>query len=175
MTRISAIAAIGAHRALGKENQLLWRIPDDLKRFRALTRGHPVVMGRKTFDSIVAALGKPLPDRSNIVITRDTAWRHEGVHVAHSVEEGIESGRRLDQEDVFIIGGAQVYEAALPHTDKLYLTLIEDEKEADAFFPPYEREFTRTVANETHDWQGITYHWIDLERAPACLGGGSSA
>lgn len=161
---VAAVVAIGRNRELGKDNQLLWRIPEDLKRFKMLTLGHPVVMGRRTFESIMAALGKPLPGRPNIVITRDAAWRSEGVLVAHSIEEGIEKGKQLDQEEVFIIGGAQIYEAALPFTDKLYLTLIEDEKEADAFFPPYETGF-RVVHTEEREWEGLAYRWVDLERA----------
>src|SRR6185503_7742279 len=107
---ISAIAAIGRNRELGKGNQLIWQIPDDLKRFKSLTTGHPIIMGRKTFDSI----GRVLPNRTNIVITRDTHWNHEGVVVAHSVEDAIEKGKALDQSEIFIIGGAQIYEAALP-------------------------------------------------------------
>ena len=89
-TIINIIAALGKNRAIGKDNSLLWHIPDDMKRFKALTMGHPVIMGRKTFDSIVAALGKPLPGRTNIVITRDTAWNFAGAVVAHSLGEALE-------------------------------------------------------------------------------------
>jgi dihydrofolate reductase len=162
---VSAIAAIGAkNRALGKDNKLLWTIPDDLKRFREITRGHPVIMGRKTFESILSIAGKPLPDRPNIVITRDGDWAHPGAIVVHSVEEAIEKAKQLDQEEIFIIGGGEIYKAALPYTDKLYLTLIEDEKEADTFFSPYEDQFRSKTFDEGHEWNGIPYRFVNLER-----------
>lgn len=163
-TRVSTIVALGKNRVIGKGNTLLWHIPDDLKRFKALTTGHPVVMGRKTFDSIVAFLGKPLPNRTNIVVTRDSAWSAEGATVAHSLEEALTKAKELDPEEVFVIGGAQVYEQALPYTDRLYLTLIDDEKAGDAYFPPYEHLFTKTLSEEAHEHNGLHYRWIDLEK-----------
>ncbi len=105
MTQVVAVAAIGKNRELGKSGELVWRIPDDLKRFKALTLGHPVIMGRKTFDSIIRALGKPLPGRTSIVVTRDTSWAHEGVVVAHSIEDAIEKGKSLDGERVCVWAG----------------------------------------------------------------------
>lgn len=161
--RRSIIVAIGDNRVIGKTNELLWHVPEDLKRFKALTLGHPVIMGRKTFDSIIAFLGKPLPGRQNIVVTRDTEWQYEGVTVVHSLEEAFEKAEETDE--VFIIGGEQIYSQALPFTDRIYLTRIDDAKEGDAFFPPYEDEFTKELSRETHEHSGITYHWIDLERA----------
>lgn len=162
--RVCAIAAIGKDRALGKDNRLLWHIPDDLKRFKQLTFGHPVIMGRKTFESIVAMLGKPLPGRTNIVVTRDTSWTYEGVVVAHSIEEGLEKAAALDSEEVYVGGGAEIYTQALPHTDRLYLTIIDNEKEADTFFPPYETEFTKVLAKDEREWNGLAYTWVDVER-----------
>jgi len=160
------IAAIGRNRELGKGNELLWRIPDDLKRVRTLTMGHPLVMGRKTFDSIIAAVGKPLLGRTSVVVTRDSAWVHEGAVVAHSIEEGIEAARHMPGGDeVFVFGGAQIYEQALPFADKLYLTLIDDSKDADSFFPPYEDAFTKVVSDESREHEGLKYRWVDLERA----------
>ena len=163
---VIAIAALGKNRVLGKGNELLWHISDDLKRFKELTMGHPVIMGRKTFNSIVKYLGKPLPGRTNIVVSRST---HQGdtlitgvVRVA-SIEEAIEKGKELDSE-VYIIGGAQIYEAALPYTDKLLLTLIDDEKEGDVFFPEYESEFAKVVSDETRESEGLHYRWVDLEK-----------
>lgn len=164
MTKVSAVAAIGKHRVLGKDNKLLWHIPDDLKRFKKLTLGHPIILGRKTFESIVGYLGGPLPERTNIVITRDPAWKYPGVVVADSIESAVEKGKALDPQEVFIGGGAQIYAQALPYTDKLYLTLIDDEKEGDSFFPPYEKEFTKKVFEEVHEWKGLKYRWVDLER-----------
>src|SRR5258708_2809372 len=164
MTIVSAIAAIGKNRELGKDNGLLWHIPDDLKRFKLLTSGHPVVMGRKTFESIFAMLGKPLPNRTNIVVTRDPDWNHDGVVLAHSVEDAIEKGKEIDAVEVFEIGGAQIYEAALPLCDKLHLTLIDASAEADSFFPEYESQFRKKLSEETREWNGLKYTWIDIER-----------
>jgi dihydrofolate reductase len=166
--RISIVVAIGRdnknNHVIGQGSNLLWHIPDDLKRFKALTLGHPIIMGRKTFESIVASLGKPLPGRTNIVVTRDESWNHEDVLVFHTLEQALERAKKLDQEEVHIGGGAQIYEQALPYVDKLYLTLIDDEKEGDAFFPEYEKEFTKKTFEAKHEWQRIKYAWVDLER-----------
>jgi dihydrofolate reductase len=160
---VCIVVAIGRNRELGKDEKLLWHIPDDLKRFKALTMGHPIIMGRKTFESIVGYLKKPLPGRTNIVITRDQNWNYEGVVVCHSLEEAIEKASALDQEEIHIGGGAQLYAQALPLVDKLYLTMIDDTKEADTFFPEYERDF-KVVKEEKREWEGLRYSWIDLER-----------
>lgn len=161
---VVAIAAIGRNRELGKGNELLWRIPEDLKRFRELTAGHPIVLGRKTFESIVGYLGKPLPGRQNIVVTRDPAWRYEGVLTAASVEEAIARGKEIDGEQVSIGGGAQIYEAAIPYTDVLKLTIIDDSKDADSFFPAYEKEFTDVLHEEAGEHDGLKFRWVDLAR-----------
>ncbi|OGG50576.1 hypothetical protein A2763_04405 [Candidatus Kaiserbacteria bacterium RIFCSPHIGHO2_01_FULL_54_36] len=164
--RICAVVAIGKNRELGKGGKLLWHIPDDLKRFKELTLGHPIIMGRKTFESILKYLGKPLPDRTNIVVTRDALWQHEGVTVVSSLEAGIAKARELDSQEIHIGGGADIYQQALPQIDKLYLTLVDAEApDADSFFPPYEDQFTKKVFEEAHEWQGIKYRWVDLERA----------
>jgi dihydrofolate reductase len=168
--RVSVIAAIGRNREIGKGNTLLWHIPDDLKRFKALTLGHPVILGRKTFDSIVAMLGKPLPSRTNIVITRDpanlarTTLATNEVISADSIEDAIAKAKELDTEEIFVIGGAQIYEQALPFTDRLYLTLIDDSKEADSYFPAYEHLFTKKLAEEVREIEGLKYIWLELEK-----------
>ncbi len=161
---ISAIAAIGKNRALGFKNSLLWQIPDDMKRLRQLTDGQVLVMGRKTFDSILAIRGAPLPNRTSIVITRDPEWSHEGVLVAHSIEEALEKAHEFKDKEIFIFGGAQIYEQALPYTERLYMTIIDDEKEADAYFPPYENLFTKKIKEEAREYNELKYTWIDLER-----------
>ena len=165
---VSIAVAIGrdsqGQHVIGHGNGLLWRIPDDLKRFKQLTLGHPVIMGRKTFESILASLGKPLPGRTNIVITRDQDYASEGAVIAHSLEEALEKARAIDQEEIHIGGGAQLYEEALPFVDKLYLTLIDDEKEGDTFFPPYEHIFTKKTFEEDREYNGLKYKWVDLER-----------
>ncbi|MCR4314038.1 MAG: dihydrofolate reductase [Candidatus Uhrbacteria bacterium] len=163
--RICVVVAIGKNRELGKGDKLLWHIPDDLKRFKELTLGHPIIMGRKTFESIVGYVGGPLPGRTNIVVTRDASWKYEGVIVADSIEKAIEIAKPLDSEEIHIGGGGEIYKQALPLVDKLYLTLIDAEsKDADIFFPPYEKEFTKKVFEEEHEWNGIKYKWVDLER-----------
>ena len=171
---VSAIAAIGKDRVLGMGNKLLWHIPDDLKRFKEKTMGHPVIFGRKTFESIIGYLGKPLPGRTNIVVTRDVSGflqTHQGVALMglviarSSIEEAIKKAKKLDGEEIFIGGGAQIYEAALPYTDRLYLTIIDDEKEGDAYFPEYESQFTKRVFDEERESNNVRYRWLDLERS----------
>lgn len=161
---IAAIAAIGRNRELGKGNELLWKIPEDLKRFRALSSGHPIIFGRKTFESILSYTGKPLPNRTNIVVTHDPSWSYDGVLVAPTIEEAIEKAKTIDQAWITIGGGAQIYEAALPYTTRLCLTLIDDEKEADTYFPAYEQKFSKVVFDESHEFDGLPYRWVDLER-----------
>ncbi len=126
---LSIIAAIGKNNELGKGNTLLWHMPADMKHFRETTSGHPVIMGRKTFESI----GRPLPNRRNIVITRDINYKAEGVEVMHSLEETIKQAQ--SENEVFVIGGAEIYKQAMPFANKLYLTKVDSEAEADAFFP----------------------------------------
>jgi dihydrofolate reductase len=162
---VAAIAAVGRNRVLGKENKLLWHIPDDLKRFKELSEGHPIILGRKTFESIVGYLGKPLPNRQNIVVTRDSDWKYEGVVTASTVEEALEIAKELDQEWITIGGGAQIYEAAMPYTTRLCMTFIDAEAEGDTFFPPFEGEFTKEIFREDREWNGLKYSWVDLERA----------
>ena len=131
---ISLIAAIGKNNELGKENKLLWKLPADMQHFIKTTSGHPVIMGRKTFESI----GKPLPNRQNIVITRNKTYLRNDADVVHSLEEAIKSTRvtLVDFEEIFIIGGGELYRQTMPIADKLYITHIDAEnKDADAFFP----------------------------------------
>lgn len=161
--RISIVVAIGKNRVIGKGNDLLWRIPEDLKRFKALTSGHPVVMGRKTWESIPEKF-RPLPDRTNIVVTRQHGYALPGATVAHSLIEalGVAQGAH-GGEEIFIIGGGQIYTEALPFTHRLYLTLIDDEKEGDTYFPEYETTFTKKISEESGESGGLQYRWITLE------------
>ncbi|MDP4020470.1 MAG: dihydrofolate reductase [Candidatus Adlerbacteria bacterium] len=162
--RISIIVSIGKNLVIGRQDKLMWPIPDDLKRFKQLTMGHTVIMGRKTFESILGTLGKPLPGRTNIVITRDKNYAPEGAVIVHSLEEAIQKAREIEKEEIFIGGGAQIYEQALPLADRLYLTLIDDEKPGDAYFPPYEHLFTKKTFEEEREYSGLKYKWVDLER-----------
>jgi dihydrofolate reductase len=163
--RICIVVAMGRNRELGRDEKLLWHIPDDLRRFKALTKGHPIIFGRKTFESVLGYnKGRPLPERTNIVVTRDPEYKYEGAVVAHSLEDAIKLATELDPEDVYIGGGAQLYGQVLAQVDKLFLTLIDDDKDADTFFPPYEDQFTKKTFDEAHEWNGIKYRWVDLER-----------
>jgi len=164
---ISIVAAISRiDRGLGEGDKLLWHLPDDLKRFKRLTLGHPVILGRKTFESIVGYLGGPLPGRINIVVTRNPDYKAQGpnVIVSDSIEEALKKARELDSEEIFIGGGANVYTQALPLVDRLYLTLIEDQKKADSFFPPYNEFSKKTFEEKRVAPDGTVYHWVNLER-----------
>ena len=161
----AAVVAIGRNRELGNGNKLLWHIPDDLKRFKALTKGHPIIMGRKTFESIVGYVGGPLPDRTNIVVTREPNYSYDGAIVAHSSEEAIEVAKsRPGADEIHIGGGAELYKQAIPLIDKLYLTIVDAEAEADAFFPEYADQFTKKVFEEQREWNGLKYRFVDLEK-----------
>lgn len=161
--KISIIAVIGKNRELGKNNKLLWRIPEDMKRFRELTMGHVVIMGRKTFESI----GRPLPNRTNIIITHDSKFRFEEGIVCHSIEEALRQaqGKLTSQdEEIFVIGGGQVYEQAMPYASKLYLTLVGAEaKDADTFFPDYS-EFKKVVSLQKGESGELKYTFFELMR-----------
>ncbi len=143
MKRMSLIAAMAANRVIGRDNRLPWRLPADLKRFKRLTMGHALIMGRKTFESI----GRPLPGRSTIVVTRQTGYAPPGVQVAHSVQEALD----LAGGEAFIAGGAGLFQETLPVADRLYLTLIEKEFEGDTFFPDFDPSGWRLVEEERHE------------------------
>lgn len=162
--RLSLIVAIGRNRAIGKDNELLWAIPDDLARFKELTLGHPVIMGRKTWESIPEKF-RPLPGRTNIVVTTDSTYKADGAILAQSFPEALSRARDGEGADeIFAIGGQRIFECALPFAHRLYLTLIDDEKEGDSFLPAYEHEFSREIKREEREWNGLRYAWIDLER-----------
>lgn len=161
---LSLIAAIGKNNELGKDNTLLWHIPADLKYFRDTTRGHAVIMGRKTFESI----GRPLPNRENIVITRDHYWQADGVQVVHSLDEALAVYKDTEQE-VFVIGGAQIYAEALPYADKLYITRIDTSVPADTFFPDVDMNIWRETSHEAHEpneQNPLPYAFVTYEKTP---------
>lgn len=171
LPKIHIIAAIQKNnRGLGFHNELLWKIPEDLKRFKALTTGHPIIMGRKTYESI----GCPLPNRTNIVITRNADYVAPGCFVATSLGDALDRARSIEtqhaeekndgaEQKIFIIGGAEIYNQALPFADVLHLTLIDGDKEADAFFPDY-AEFKKEIWREDHPESSPSYLWVDLNR-----------
>lgn len=155
---ISAIAAIGRNRELGKGNDLIWKIPEDLKRVRDLTTGHPLIMGRKTFDSIIAIRGSALPNRTSVVLTRDKSWSHPQAVAAYTPQEAIERAKSAPGgEDTFVFGGAEIYGLLMPFTDQLLLTQVDEEdKTADAYFPEFESQFKLTES-EKHDNENLRY------------------
>lgn len=138
--QISLIAALGNQRQIGKKGKLLWRIPEDMKHLRDLTIGHPIIMGRKTWDSIPEER-RPLPERTNIVITRNPEYTASGAIVTNSLEEALKEARDTGQGEIFIFGGGEIYQLAMPLAVKLYLTLVDSSEEGDTFFPEYEEEF----------------------------------
>lgn len=155
---ISFIVAMSKNRVIGKDNKLPWNIPADLQRFKRITLGHPIIMGRKTFES----MGKALPNRENIVVTRQKKYKAEGVTVCHSLEEALKPYKNSDQE-VFIIGGGEIFQQALPLVNKIYLTVIDKEFDGDAFFP--EVNFSKfKIKNQERILEPIPYSNIDYIR-----------
>jgi len=167
MIKLSIIVATSKNRAIGKDNQLLWHLPEDLRYFKRVTMGKPIVMGRKTFESI----GRPLPGRLNIVVTRQHDWQHEGVKVVHSIDDALalaESYSIIDgSEEVMVIGGAEIYQAALPKAQRLYMTHVDIDIEGDAFFPVIDDTQWHEVARESFSASQKTpydYAFCVLER-----------
>ena len=168
MTRpLGLVAAIGDNGVIGRDNRLIWRIRSDLRRFRDLTWGKPMIMGRKTHQSI----GKPLPGRETIVVTRDPDFRDEGVHVAHDIDAAIaladDIADRLGAAEIAVAGGAEIYRQTLPRAQRLYLTLVHAQPEGDVHFPPFDRTEFREVRREERpkgpdDDHAFTI--VDLER-----------
>ena len=159
--RVTLIAALGRNGVIGKDNRMPWHISEDLKRFKTLTLGHPVVMGRKTFESI----GKPLPGRDNIVVTRSPAFVAPGCRVVHSLTEALAAAGAADE--VFVIGGADIYALAVPMADRLQLTEVDVSTDGDTYFPEFERSAWREVSREpgsTADPDRLRYDFVTYER-----------
>lgn len=142
---LTGVVAMAADRAIGIRQGIPWRLSEDMKLFKRLTMGHPILMGRKTWES----LGRPLPGRQNIVLTRDASFRAEGAVVIHDVAE-LES-LELQDKEVMVIGGAQIYELLLPNMVRLYVSEVQGEYEADTWFPPFAHYFTRRSVQEQFD------------------------
>lgn len=161
--KISVIVAIQSHdNAIGRKNgELLFRISDDLKRFKTLTMGHPMIMGRKTHESI----GKALPGRANIVVTRNPDFKTDGCIAVASIEEAIKEGGEIDNE-VFVIGGGEIYKQALPYADRLYITIVESNEKGEVFFPEWRADFKKEISREegVDEKTGLKYVWLILER-----------
>jgi len=162
MGRIAIIAAIGKNRELGIDGKLLWHIQDDMRRFKELTTGHPVIMGRKTWESLPLKF-RPLPNRTNIVITRQTDYKAEGAIVVDVLSDSfLAAEKAVGTNETFIIGGGELYAAAMPYATRLYLTLVDAAADADTFFPPYENDF-KVVKDETGSGEPA-HHFLTFER-----------
>ena len=151
----SMIAAVSENNVIGKDGQLPWHIPEDLQRFKKLTTGHTLVMGRKTYD----AIGRPLPDRRTIVLSKDKDLKIEGSTVAHSVEEVLELTK--EEKEVFIAGGAEIYEQFMPYVSKIYLTIVHSDFEGDTYFPMIPVDFIETESEEVISDIPFTYKVLE--------------
>ena len=158
---ISLIVAMDEAGVIGRDNALPWRLPEDLKRFKALTMGKPILMGRKTFESI----GRPLPGRENLVLTRSPGWHREGVITVHSVDEAIVSAG--DAAELIVIGGEEVFKAALPIAQCIYLTEVHAQVAGDTTFPPFDRSQWREIqrsARPADERHAFAMTFLTLER-----------
>jgi len=144
--KIVLLAAMSENRVIGRENRIPWHLPADLKRFKATTTGHHLIMGRRTFESIP---GKPLPGRTSIVLTRRPEYRPQGVLVAHTLDEAL--GLCAGDEEVFVIGGEEIYRLALPRADEIQLTVVHATIEGDARFPKIEERQWSLVEDQRHE------------------------
>ncbi len=160
---LKILVAFDENRVIGKNNTLIWHLPADLKRFKALTTGHVIIMGRKTFESI----GKPLPNRTTIVISRQADLQIEGVIIAHSVEEAILKAKSITREDIFIVGGAEIYALSLALADQILVTQLHDIFEGDAYFPEIPTETFEVTEKErgiTDEKNAYQYSYITYTR-----------
>lgn len=162
---LSFIVAMSRNRVIGKDNDIPWHISADLKRFKKITMGHPIIMGRKTFESI----GKALPGRKNIVISRQSHLNYKNITHCLSIEDAIELVK--NEEESFIIGGAEIYKAALSLTHKIYLTIIDHDIEGDRYFPKIDLENDFKILEKSEVFKdeksGLSYYFLDLQRFPS--------
>ena len=159
---MTLIVAMGNQNEIGKNNQLLWHLPKDLKRFKELTTGHPIIMGRKTYESI----GKPLPNRTNIVVSRKENWFEEGILIVNSLKEAIKHAKKINPE-IFIIGGGNIYEQTINMADKLEITAVDATVEADTFFPKIDTKLwfkTDEVCHQKDDKNAYDFCFQTFER-----------
>jgi dihydrofolate reductase len=160
MTHISLILAMARNGVIGANGALPWRIADDMRRFKSLTMGKPCVMGRKTWDSLPK---KPLPGRTNIVVTRDANFAAQGAVVVHSVDDALTHAAAEKPDEIMIIGGAEIYKAALPRATRIHLTEVEGDFEGDARMEPFDSDVWKEVSSEDHQGD-IAFSYVTLER-----------
>jgi dihydrofolate reductase len=159
--RVSLIVAMAHNRVIGRNNALPWRLPEDLKRFKAITMGHPVIMGRRTYESI----GRPLPGRANIVVTRSEQFKAPGCTVVRSPQAALDACAGTDE--AFVIGGADIYRAFLDRADRLLVTEIDADFEGDAYFPEFDQSQWRESARESMAGAMFPFAFVRRERLPA--------
>ena len=160
MNVISLVVAMATHGVIGKDGALPWRIPEDMRHFKALTIGKPCIMGRKTWDSLPR---KPLPDRQNIVVTRDRTFRADGAVVEHSLDEAF--ARAGNPAEICVIGGAEIYKAALPRATRIHLTEVHRDFAGNAVLPPFDKTMWQETARENHATpEGLSYSYVTLQR-----------
>ena len=159
MSRLTLVVAIDAQRGIGIDNKLPWHLPEDLAHFKRVTLGQPIIMGRKTFDSI----GRPLPGRRNIVVTRNAAWSHAGVDAVTSLEAAI---ALTEDEPASIIGGAQIFASSMDIAERMIVTEIDHSFDCDTFFPPIDRDIWAETAREVHysDANGYDFAFVTYAR-----------
>ena len=169
---ISLIVATDSKGGIGRDNKIPWFLPEDIKRFKDLTMGHPVIMGRKTFESILSYLKKPLPGRTNIVVTRNPDFKYDGVIVSKTVEEAIERAEEIEsasatalarQGEILVGGGEQIFNSTVDIADRLYLTIIKGDFNADTFFS-HSDKFKKVVSKEEKNYKGIKFTFLTLEK-----------
>jgi dihydrofolate reductase len=160
--KLSLIAAVARDGVIGRDNAIPWQLPEDARRFREVTLGHPVVMGRRTWDSLPQRF-RPLPGRRNVVVTRNGAWRADGAERAGSLEDAL---TLLEGEpQVFVVGGAELYAQALPRADELVVTEIDAEVEGDVYFPEWDRALFREESREEHvSGDGVRFAYVTYRR-----------
>lgn len=161
--RLSAIVAMGENRVIGKNNQLPWHLPADLKHFKQLTTGHPILMGRKTHESI----GKPLPNRLNIILTRDRAYQSAGCEIVYAIGQALQLAATNANDELFIIGGADIYRQAMPWVQRIYLTIVHHTFDGDAYFPELAANEWRETSRERFEADEVNpfaYSFVTLDR-----------
>lgn len=159
VSKVSIIAAMDSVRGIGRGGKLMWHISEDMKHFKEVTSGHTVIMGRKTFESI----GRALPNRVNIVVTKNRDFRADGCNIVNSLEEALALGEKDKSGEIFIIGGGEIYRQAMPFANKLYLTIVEGDFGADTFFPSYEN-FGKIVSVKESQEDGLHYKFVNIEK-----------
>lgn len=162
--KISQVVAISRNRVIGKDNQLIWHLPADLKHYKNITMGHHMIMGRKTFESI----GRLLPGRTSVIITRDKAYTFPGAVVVHSIDEALEAARKAGDSEACIVGGGEIFKQAMSITDKIYLTIIHHDFDGDTFYPELDEKqwmLTKREDFEPDEKNKYSYSFCEYEKA----------